>query len=267
VLPTAVPNLLLNGTLGIAVGMATNIPPHNLSEVIDATTHLIDNPHATTEELCEYVKGPDFPLGGIAFGQADIRAAYASGRGGVVVRGEAEIVEAKNGSFQIIITSIPFRVLKSSLIENIAELVHEKKIDGIKGLRDESTKDIRVVIDLKSGAQPQKVLNYLYKHTELESTFHFNVVALVDGVPQTLALKAHLRHSSDTARKWCAGELSLISNVPLNASTSCLGLRKRWIILMRSSSAFALQRILRTRMRNCRRSSSSPKSKQLQFWK
>lgn len=192
VLPTAVPNLLLNGTLGIAVGMATNIPPHNLTEVVDATTHLIDNPHATTEELCEFIKGPDFPLGGIAFGQSDIRAAYATGRGGVVVRGEAEIFETKNGSFQIIITSIPFRVLKSNLIENIADLVRDKKIDGIKGLRDESTKDIRVVIDLKTGAQPQKVLNYLYKHTELESTFHYNVVALVDGVPQTLALKGAL---------------------------------------------------------------------------
>ena len=192
VLPTAVPNLLLNGTLGIAVGMATNIPPHNLTEVVEATIHLIDNPHATTEELCEFIKGPDFPLGGIAFGQADIRAAYASGRGGVVVRGEAEITETKNGQFQIIITSLPFRVLKSNLIENIADLVREKKIDGIKGLRDESTKDIRVVIDLKSGAQPQKVLNYLYKHTELETTFHYNVVALVDGVPQTLALKGAL---------------------------------------------------------------------------
>ncbi|MDB5260079.1 MAG: gyrase subunit gyrase subunit protein [Candidatus Nomurabacteria bacterium] len=192
VLPTAVPNLLLNGTLGIAVGMATNIPPHNLNEVIDATTHLIDNPHATTEDLCEFIKGPDFPLGGVAFGQSDIRQAYATGRGGVVVRGEAEISETKSGQFQIIITSIPFRVLKSNLIENIADLVREKKIDGIKGLRDESTKDIRVVIDLKSGAQPQKVLNYLYKHTELESTFHYNVVALVDGVPQTLALKGAL---------------------------------------------------------------------------
>jgi DNA gyrase subunit A len=192
VLPTAVPSLLLNGTLGIAVGMATNIPPHNLSEVVDATTHLIDNPHATTEELCEFIKGPDFPLGGIAFGQADIKAAYATGRGGVVVRGEAEIFETKNGSFQIIITSIPFRVLKSNLIENIADLVRDKKIEGIKGLRDESTKDIRVVIDLKTGTQPQKVLNYLYKHTELESTFHYNVVALVDGIPQTLSLKGAL---------------------------------------------------------------------------
>ncbi len=205
VLPTAVPNLLLNGTLGIAVGMATNIPPHNLTEVVDATTHLIDNPHATTEELCEYIKGPDFPMGGIAFGQSDIRAAYATGRGGVVVRGEAEIVETKSGAFQIIITSIPFRVLKSNLIENIADLVRDKKIDGIKGLRDESTKDIRVVIDLKSGAQPQKVLNYLYKHTELESTFHYNVVALVDGVPQTLALKGALEafvgHRKEVVRR------------------------------------------------------------------
>ena len=192
VLPTAVPSLLLNGTLGIAVGMATNIPPHNLSEVVDATTHLIDNPHATTEDLCEYVKGPDFPLGGVAFGQSDIRTAYATGRGGVVVRGEAEITETKNGMFQIIITSLPFRVLKNILVEKIADLVRDKSIEGIKGLRDESTKDIRVVIDLKSGAQPQKVLNYLYKHTELESTFHYNVVALVDGVPQTLALKGAL---------------------------------------------------------------------------
>ncbi len=205
VLPTAVPNLLLNGTLGIAVGMATNIPPHNLTEVIDATTHLIDNPQATTEDLCEFVKGPDFPLGGIAFGQSDIRAAYATGRGGVTVRGEAEIFETKNGQFQIIITSIPFRVLKSNLIENIADLVREKKIEGIKGLRDESTKDIRVVIDLKSGSHPQKILNYLYKHTELESMFHYNVVALVDGVPQTLALKGALEsfigHRKEVVRR------------------------------------------------------------------
>lgn len=205
VLPTAVPNLLLNGTLGIAVGMATNIPPHNLGEVIDATAHLIDNPQATTEELCEFIKGPDFPLGGVAFGQTDIRTAYASGRGGVVVRGEAEITETKNGQFQIIITSIPFRVLKSNLIENIADLVRDKKIEGIKGLRDESTKDIRVVIDLKSGAQPQKVLNYLYKHTELETTFHYNLVALVDGIPQTLSLKGALEsfigHRKEVVRR------------------------------------------------------------------
>ncbi len=205
VLPTGVPNLLLNGTLGIAVGMATNIPPHNLSEVVDATVHLIDNPQATNDDLCEHIKGPDFPVGGVAFGQADIRTACATGRGGVVVRGEAEIVEQKNGQFQIIVTSLPYRVLKSNLIENIADLVREKKVDGIKGLRDESTKDIRVVIDLKSGAQPQKVLNYLYKHTELESTFHYNLVALVDGVPQTLSIKGALEsfigHRKEVVRR------------------------------------------------------------------
>jgi DNA gyrase subunit A len=207
VLPTAVPSLLLNGTLGIAVGMATNIPPHNLGEVIDATMHLIENKNATNEDLCEFVKGPDFPLGGVAFGQADIRQAYATGRGGVVIRGEAEVFETKNGQFQIIITSIPFRVVKSNLIENIADQVREKKIDGIKGLRDESTTtdDMRIVIDLKSGAQPQKVLNYLYKHTELESTFHFNVVALVEGIPQTLSLKgaldAFIGHRKEVVRR------------------------------------------------------------------
>ena len=192
VLPTRVPNLLLNGTLGIAVGMATNIPPHNLGEIIDATTHLIDTPNATTEDLTKFVKGPDFPTGGIAFNEQDIRHALAHGRGGVVCRGEAEIVENKSGQFQIIISSIPYRIVKASLIEQIADLVREKKIDGIKGLRDESAKDIRVVIDIKTGSSPQVILNYLYKHTQLEDTFHYNMVALVDGVPQTLSLKSML---------------------------------------------------------------------------
>lgn len=191
VLPAAVPNLLLNGTLGIAVGMATNIPPHNLGELIDATNHLIDEPEATSEDLMKFVKGPDFPTGGIAFGEKDMKHAYATGRGGVVVRGEAEIVDEDRSS-QIIITSLPYRVNKADLIVKIADLVRDKKLEGIKGLRDESTKDIRVVIDLKSGAHPQAVLNYLYKHTELESTFHYNMVALVDGVPQTLSLKGLL---------------------------------------------------------------------------
>ena len=192
VLPAAAPNLLLNGTLGIAVGMATNIPPHNLREVADATSFLIDNPDATNEDLLEFVKGPDFPTGGIVFGEKDLHHAYATGRGGVVVRGVAEITESKAGTFQIIITEIPFRVNKATLIEKIAELVREKKIDGIKGLRDESTKDIRVVIELKQGSQPQKVLNFLYKHTQLEEAFHYNLVALVAGVPQTLSLKTIL---------------------------------------------------------------------------
>ncbi len=192
VLPAGLPNLLLNGTLGIAVGMATNIPPHNLGEVVDATIHLIDNPDATTEDLAEFVQGPDFPTGGIAYNKTDILHAYATGRGGVVTRGVAEIVETKSGSFQIIVSSIPFRVNKSNLIISIVELIQEKKIEGIKDIRDESTNDIRVVIDLKNGAHPQKVLNYLYKHTQLESTFHYNVVAIVDGVPQTLSLKSVL---------------------------------------------------------------------------
>lgn len=192
VLPAAVPQLLLNGTLGIAVGMATNIPPHNLGEVVDATMYLIDNPEATTDDLLKFVQGPDFPTGGIAFDKNDIAHAYANGKGGVVVRGEAEIIEDKKGQFQIVITSIPYRVNKSDLITKIADLVREKKIEGIRGLRDESTKDIRIVIDLKSASYPQKVLNYLYKHTALKDKFHYNMVALVDGVPQTLSLKAIL---------------------------------------------------------------------------
>ncbi len=192
VLPAAIPNLLLNGTLGIAVGMATNIPPHNLGEIVDATTHLIDNKDAANDDLLEFVKGPDFPTGGIIYNKKDIQHAYSTGRGGVVTRGVAEIIEDKKGVSQIIISSIPYRVNKAELIIKIAELVRDKKVEGIKGLRDESAKDIRIAIDLKSGAHPQKVLNFLYKHTQLEDTFHFNVVALVDGVPQTLSLKSLL---------------------------------------------------------------------------
>ncbi len=192
VLPTAVPNLLLNGTLGIAVGMATNIAPHNLGEVVDATIHLIDDKEATTEDLLTHIKGPDFPTGGIMYGEKDIHHAYSTGRGGIVVRGEAEIVEDKKGQFQIIISSIPYRVNKAELIIKIADLVREKAIEGIKGLRDESDKELRIAIDLKNGAHPEKVLNYIYQHTQLEDTFHMNTVALVNGVPQTLSLKSIL---------------------------------------------------------------------------
>ncbi|MCK4918574.1 MAG: DNA gyrase subunit A [Candidatus Pacebacteria bacterium] len=192
VLPTVVPNLLLNGTLGIAVGMATNIPPHNLREIIGATIHLVDNKDASTDDLLNFVKGPDFPLGGIIFNQNDIKHAYQNGRGGIVCRGEAEITEIKEGQFQIIITSIPFRVNKADLISKIADLHRDKKIEGIKGLRDESTTDIRVVIDLKNNANPQNLLNNLYKFTQLEESFHFNTVVLVDGVPQTLSLRSML---------------------------------------------------------------------------
>ena len=205
VLPTAVPNLLLNGILGIAVGMATNIPPHNLTELVDAVTHLVDNSDATTEDLLQFIKGPDFPTGGIIYGQSDITHAYIHGRGGVVTRGEAEIIEEKAGSSKIVITSIPYRVNKSTLIESIADLHREKKIEGIKDLRDESTKDIRIVIELKNGSYPQNVLNFLYKHTQLESTFHFNMVGLVDGIPQTLSLKTCLeefiKHRKEVVRR------------------------------------------------------------------
>lgn len=194
VMPTAVPALLLNGTLGIAVGMATNIPPHNLGEVVDATIHLIKNPEATTEDLVEFVKGPDFPTGGFIYGKNDLLHAYATGRGGVVTRGQAEIVELKGGQFQIVISSIPYRVIKQDLILTVADLVREKKIEGIKDIRDLSTKEIRVVIDLKTGVHPQKVLNYLYKHTQLEQNYNFNMLALVDGTPETLSLKSMLYH-------------------------------------------------------------------------
>ena len=194
VLPSALPNLLLNGTLGIAVGMATNIPPHNLREVVAATIHLIDNPDATTNDLLEFVKGPDFPLGGVAFSKTDITHAYGSGKGPVVVRGEAEIIDDGKKDTRIIITSIPYRVNKSELISRIADLVQEKKIEGIRDLRDESTSDIRIVVELKGTAHPQAVLNNLYKHTELESTFHYNMLALVAGVPEMLSLSGMLGH-------------------------------------------------------------------------
>lgn len=194
VLPATAPNLLLNGTLGIAVGMASNIPPHNLREVCEASIHLIENPDATTEDLMKFVQGPDFPTGCIAFNAKDIAHAYTTGRGPVVVRGDAEIVEDKKGNYSIIVTSIPFRVVKADLLTRVADLVHEKKLEGIRDIRDESTKDIRVVIELKNNAHPQTVLNYLYKHTQLEEAFHYNIVALVDGVPQTLSLKALLEY-------------------------------------------------------------------------
>lgn len=217
VLPSAVPNLLLNGTLGIAVGMATNIPPHNLAEVVDAAMHLADNKEATTEDLLGFIKGPDFPTGGIIFNQKDISHAYATGRGGIVARGVADITDLPagrqgQGGAQIIITEIPYRVNKADLIEKIAELVRDKKIEGVKGLRDESTKDIRIAIDLKQGSQPQKILNALYKHTQLEDTFHLNIVALVDGVPQTLSLKSmlveFLKHREQVIRRRAAYDLA-----------------------------------------------------------
>lgn len=194
VLPARLPNLLLNGTTGIAVGMATNIPPHNLTELIDAITLLIDEPDASVEDLMQFVKGPDFPTGGVIYDISEIKAAYATGRGGIVMRGEADIVENKAGSFQIVITSVPYQVNKATLVEKIADLVREKKIEGIKDLRDESDKDgVRVVIELKKDAYPKKILNNLYKHTQLQEKFHVNMLALVDGIqPRVLTLKSVL---------------------------------------------------------------------------
>lgn len=194
VLPAKIPNLLVNGTLGIAVGMATNIPPHNLGEVCGAVLELIDHPEATLDDLLKHVQGPDFPTGATAYGVKDIKSAYATGKGGVVVRANAEVVEGKKGTHKIIVSEIPYLVNKATMLEKIATLVREKKIEGIKDLRDESNKDgVRVVIELKKDAYPRKVLNRLYKLTPLQQTFHYNMVALIDGIqPRVLGLKTIL---------------------------------------------------------------------------
>lgn len=191
VLPAKLPNLLLNGTVGIAVGMATSIAPHNLTELIDGIIHLIDNSNATMEDLMEFIKGPDFPTGGIIYNLEDIKQAYATGKGGVVMRGQTEIVENSSGSFSIIVSEIPYQVNKASLIEKIAALVKDKKIEGIKDLRDESNKQgVRIVIELKKDSYPKKILNQLFSQTQLQDTFHFNILALVDGIqPRVLTLK------------------------------------------------------------------------------
>ncbi len=194
VLPALLPNLLLNGGTGIAVGMATDIPPHNLRELVAAIQHLLKYPDATVHDLMEFVKGPDFPTGGVIYDIKEITAAYATGKGRIVMRGEAEIVENKSGQYQIIITSIPYQVNKATMVEKMADLVREKKVEGIKDLRDESNKaGVRVVIDLKKDAYPKKILNNLYKHTQLQDSFHVNMVALVDSIqPRVLTLKTAL---------------------------------------------------------------------------
>ncbi len=207
VLPAKLPNLLLNGTMGIAVGMATNIPPHNLKELSGAIEHLIDNPDATVEDLMEFVKGPDFPTGGIIYNKKDILEAYSTGKGGVVMRGKAEIEEQKGGNFQIIVSEIPYQVNKADLVEKIADLVKDKKIEGIKALRDESDKDgVRIVMELKKDSYPKKILNSLYKHTQLQTTFHLNMLALVDGIqPKILTLKMileeYIKHRQEIVRR------------------------------------------------------------------
>jgi DNA gyrase subunit A len=213
VLPAKLPNLLLNGQLGIAVGMATNIPPHNLTELVDAEITLIDKPDATLDDLLEHVKGPDFPTGGIIYGKDAIRSAYATGRGGVVTRGVAEIVEGIKGRHQIIITEIPYALNKENFVLKIAELINTKKIVGVSDLRDETARGkVRIVIDLKKDAYPKKLLNQLYKLTPLQTTFHFNMMALVDGIqPRVLGLQdilsEHIKHRQVVVRRRTEFEL------------------------------------------------------------
>ncbi len=200
VLPVRFPQLLVNGSSGIAVGMATEIPPHNLGEVIDAMCCLIDNPDADLPELCEYIKGPDFPTGGIIMGRSGIRAAYATGRGKIVVRGKAEIEETKNGKFRIIISEIPYKVRKQDLVKHIYDLAAEKRIEGIDDVVDYSSKrdgGIRIVIDVKRDASPQVVLNKIYSYTALQTTFGAILLAIVNGKPQILTLKEMLQNSID----------------------------------------------------------------------
>lgn len=203
VLPSRIPQLLLNGSVGIAVGMATNIPPHNLGELADALVYIIDNKETTNEDLVKIVKGPDFPTGGVIYNKKDILHAYATGKGPIVTRGVAEVVEGKGRSMQIVVSEIPFQVNKSTLLENIANLVKNKKLEGIRDIRDESDKDgVRIVMDLKTEAHPQKILNKLWKMTDLQKTFHVNMIALVDGIqPQVLSLKQVLELYLDHRKK------------------------------------------------------------------
>ena len=200
VLPVRFPQLLVNGSSGIAVGMATEIPPHNLGEVIDAMCCLIDNPEADLQELCRYIKGPDFPTGGIIMGRAGIRAAYATGRGKITLRGKAEIEEVKNGKFRIVITEIPYKIRKKDLVKSIYDLAVEKRIEGIEDVVDYSSKrdgGIRIIVDIKRDANPQVVLNKIYSYTALQTTFGAILLAIVNGKPQILTLKEMLQNCID----------------------------------------------------------------------
>ena len=195
VMPSRYPNLLVNGSNGIAVGMATNIPPHNLREVVDGCIHMIDHPDCTTEDLMQFIKGPDFPTGGIILGQSGIRAAYHTGRGRILVRAKTEIEAMSQNRSRIVVTEIPYMVNKAKLVEKIAELVHEKRLDGISDIRDESDRNgMRIVIELKRDVHPTVVLNYLYKHTSMQETFGANMLALVNGEPKVLSLREMLYH-------------------------------------------------------------------------
>lgn len=212
-LPATLPNLLLNGASGIAVGMATNIPPHNLGEVVDAIVHLIDNPEATVEDLMQYVRGPDFPTGANIYDIQEITNAYATGKGKIIMRAKAEIEEQKGGKYQIVVTELPYQVNKANLVSRIAELVKTKRMEGIADLRDESDRrGMRIVVELKRDARPQSVLNNLYKHTAMQLSFPVNTVALVDGTPGTLTLKMildeYVRHRQSIVTRRSEYELT-----------------------------------------------------------
>ncbi|MEG8946690.1 DNA gyrase subunit A [Rosettibacter firmus] len=198
VLPSYLPNLLVNGSSGIAVGMATNIPPHNLNEIVDGLVALIDNPKMKSEDLMKYVKAPDFPTGGIIYGYEGVREAYLTGRGRIILRAKANIETLKNDRENIVITEIPYQVNKSALIEKIAELVRDQKIDGIANIRDESDRDgLRIVIEMKRDGQPAVTLNQLFKHTQMQVTFGVIMLALVNGVPKVLTLQQMMQHFLD----------------------------------------------------------------------
>ncbi len=195
VLPSRYPNLLVNGSSGIAVGMATNIPPHNLREVVNGVILMIDNPDATLDDLMEHIKGPDFPTGGVILGRSGIREAYHTGHGRIITRAKSDIEPMPNGRNRIVVTEIPYMVNKARLVEKIAELVHEKRLEGISDIRDESDrKGMRIVLELKKDVQPTIVLNYLYKHTQMQETFGVNMLALVNGRPEVLSLREMLYH-------------------------------------------------------------------------
>ena len=195
VLPAKVPNLLINGATGIAVGMATNIPPHNLGEVVDGLVKMIDNPEISLDELIETIPGPDFPTGALIMGRDGIRSAYATGRGAVRMRANARVERMSNGKQRILVSEIPYQVNKARLIETIADLVRNKVIEGLTDLRDESDRNgMRIVIEVRRDANPEVLLNQLYKHTQLQDTFGVNMLALVDGKPRTLGLKQILYH-------------------------------------------------------------------------
>ena len=218
VLPARFPNLLVNGSSGIAVGMATNIPPHNLTEVINGVICMIDNPECTIDDLMQHIKGPDFPTGGLIMGRSGIRAAYHTGHGRITVRAKTNVEEMGSNRSRIIVTEIPYQVNKSVLVKKIADLVHEKKIEGISDIRDESNdrQGMRIVIELKRDVQPQVVLNMLYKHTPMQENFGANMLALVDGKPQVLNLREmiyyYLEHQKDVVTRRTRFELNKAQN-------------------------------------------------------